>query len=121
MANSPEVLFINLMAGSDFSEFVIFARVHHLVYQLPVSGIAEQGSRFKKDHREVYFANMYMYIGPEFRPDKQEGFRVGNPSYWARLSLRVEARIVPLEVGLDATRPVAALEDSTSWTTILTV
>jgi hypothetical protein len=41
MANSLEVFFINPMAGSNFSEFVVFVRVHHLMYQPPVSGIAE--------------------------------------------------------------------------------
>jgi hypothetical protein len=43
-----EVFLINLMAGSYFSEFVIFAWIHHLIYQIPVPGITEEGSHFEK-------------------------------------------------------------------------
>ncbi|KAJ6127815.1 hypothetical protein N7471_009032 [Penicillium samsonianum] len=48
MANSLEVLLIDLVAGSDFSEFVIFAWVHHLAYQVPVPCLADKGGNFER-------------------------------------------------------------------------
>ena len=47
-AYSLKVRLINLVAGSDFSQFAIFAWVYNLIYQVPVPHITKEGSHFVK-------------------------------------------------------------------------
>lgn len=47
-AHPLELRLVNVMAGSDFYEFVILAWVHDLMHKIPVPGIAEEGGCFEE-------------------------------------------------------------------------